>query len=151
MLYEQTGLLNLYNEELEHIEGGHLICSTNHGRRYYYKSDGRNVGNKVSLFDKPESIKALARKEFLIQSIAALENNIKLLKYADLHYKDESFDVLRAGMRKAYLELPDEYFLTSDLKGAAIYQVGDRHCIERHRAWANEPYEMSNYKPFIVL
>lgn len=147
LLYEKRGLLGLYNEELIHIEGGHLICSTIHGRKYYYKSDISGTGAKVSLFDKPESIKKLARKEFLIRSISALENNIKLLEYVDKHYEDESFDALKLRMRKAFADLPDEYFLTSAMKGAAIYQAGDRYCLERHRAWAEEPYEMSSYKP----
>ena len=148
ILYEETLLLNLYGNELADAIAGHLICSNSRGNTYYYQSVSKNGKTKrKSLTGNTEAIKELARKEFLRQSIGLLKNNISLLENVERNYCDYDFDSIKGMMRKAYLDLPAEYFLTTFQGRKALYRQADKASIERHMEWAEKPYEKSTYKP----
>ena len=148
ILYEEAQLLDLYGKELDDAIDGHLICSNSRGITYYYQSvskDGKT--ERRALTGNPETVKELARKEFLRQSIELLKNNINLLEYAERYYSDYDLGSIKGRMRKAYMDLPEEYFLTHSQGRGAIYRLADKASIERHMKWAEKPYEKSTYKP----
>ncbi len=148
ILYEEAQLLDLYGKELDDAIDGHLICSNSRGITYYYQSvskDGKT--ERRALTGNPETVKELARKEFLRQSIELLKNNINLLEYAERYYSDYDLGSIKGRMRKAYMDLPEEYFLTHSHGRGAIYRLADKVSIERHMKWAEKPYEKSTYKP----
>jgi len=148
LLQEMQRLLDSYNKELEQSATGHLVVSSTRGKRYYYQNlEGAESYTKVSLNNKPEAVRELARKEFLVRSSEALSSNIRIIGNALKHYRDEQLDALKAKMHKAYLDLPDEYFLCSDFEGAGNYSQRDDYSKRRHDAWAAEDYEMSSFNP----
>ena len=134
--------------ELSHTIEGHLVRSTSHGKPYYYLiTENGDDGEKKSLSSNPDAVKQLARKEFLIKTIESLNNNIRLLENAEKHYMDELLDSIIFRMKRAYRDLPEEFFLKSDIGNDGIYRQSDDYCIRRHADWAKEPYKMSTYKP----
>lgn len=103
---------------------------------------------RTSLSKDPDTLKSLARREYLTLSIKALENNIKVLERAEKAMMAGDIDQLRELMQKAYRGLPDEYFFDSGTGAGSIYRVaGAEEAIKRHLEWGKEPYEISNYKP----
>ena len=148
ILQEQRTLLQSYKSEMESMPEGHLVRSTCNGIRYYYKCPDRGQGySKSPLKGMDGAVEELARKEFLKKSIEVLSNNVDLLERADLRYKDEDFAKLRAEMKTAYRDLPDEYFLKSLRGNHAAYRNADDYCLKRHIGWAAEPYEKSKFNP----
>lgn len=148
ILYEETQLLDLYGNELADAIAGHLICSNSRGITYYYQCISKNGKTKrKSLTGNTEAIKELARKEFLRQSIGLLKNNISLLEDAERGYCDYDLDSIKVRMRKAYMDLPADFFLTPSQGGRVIYHHADKASIERHVKWAEQPYEKSTYMP----
>ena len=149
MVYEHKKKLEIYTRENETSPEGNLACCINHGKETYYHTaveDGRY--KRTSLSKDSNTIKSLARREYLSLSIKALENNIKVLERAEKAMVAEDIDHLKEQMQKAYRGLPDEYFFGSGAEAGRIYQIaGTEEAIKRHIEWANEPYEKSTYKP----
>ncbi|MBR3377173.1 MAG: hypothetical protein IKG44_05795 [Mogibacterium sp.] len=149
MVYEQKKMLEKYTRECEILADGNLASCINHGKATYYHTfidNGRY--KRTSLSKDPNTLKSLARREYLSLSIKALENNIKVLEKAEKAMMAGDIDHLKELMQKAYRGLPDEYFFGSGTGAGSIYQfAGAEEATKRHIDWGKEPYEKSTYRP----
>lgn len=148
MVWEQKQLLENHTQELKKCPDGTLWCGINHGKETYYHTfveNGRYI--RTSLSKDPDTLKSLARREYLSLSIKALENNIKVLEKAEKAMMAGDIDHLKELMQKAYKGLPDEYFFAGRTEGGIYRIVGAEEAIQRHIEWGKEPYEKSTYKP----
>lgn len=148
MVYEQKRMLEIYTREREMLVDGNLACCINHGKETYYHTfvkNGRYM--RTSLSKDLDTLKSLARREYLSLSIKALENNIKVLEKAEKAMMAGDIDHLKELMQKAYRGLPDEYFFGSGTGTGSIYQIaGAEEATKRHIDWGKEPYEKSTYR-----
>lgn len=149
MVWEQKQILENHTRELKNCPDGSLWCGHNHGKETYYHTFINNGQYKrTSLSKDPDTLKSLARREYLSLSIKALENNIKVLEKAEKAMMAGDIDHLKELMHKAYKGLPDEYFFGSRAGAGGIYQIaGAEEAIKRHIEWGKAPYEKSTYKP----
>lgn len=149
MVWEQKQILKHHTQELKNCPDGTLWCCHNHGKETYYHTfaeNGRYI--RTSLNKDMDTLKSLARREYLSLSIKALENNIKVLEKAEKAMMAGDIDHLKELMQKAYRGLPDEYFFGDGVEAGSIYQiVGTEEAVKRHIDWGKEPYEKSTYRP----
>lgn len=102
---------------------------------------------RLGINKRPDLINQLARKEFLRRTIKELDVNIQAIQYAIDHYRDISPQAIINSMTRAYKRLPGELFFRPD---EMLFTTADEDLksrLERHRAWAEEPYEKNDY-PF---
>ena len=148
-VYEQKKILEQYTMERERCLKGNLAHCQNGDKKIYYHTyteNGRYIRDTIG--KDPDMIKSLARREYLSQSIKALENNIKVLEKAEKAMMVGDIDHLKELMQKAYRNLPDEYFFDNRAGSGGIYQIaGAEEVIKRHIEWGREPYDKSTYKP----
>lgn len=149
MVWEQKQILENHTQELRNCPNGTLWCGHNHGKETYYHTlvkNGRYM--RTSLSKDTDTLKSLARREYLSLSIKALENNIKVLERAEKAIMAGDIDHLKELMQKAYRGLPDEYFFGSGVGAGSIYQIaGAEEAIKRHIEWGKESYEKSTNRP----
>lgn len=92
-----------------------------------------NSGGKrlrKSINKAPDFIRGLARKEYLIKETKLLEKNIKALRDVMKSLVEPSPDNVLRSISRHLQGIPEEYFFPGENKDS----------------WANQPYEMSNYK-----
>ena len=153
MVYEQKKLLAAYTREYDACYGGEsesqLICCRNHGRDVYYRacrdSNGRYA--RKSLSKDPDAINTLARKEYLRVVIDTLRNNLDVFDDMCKNLRDLDLESLAPRMLKAYRKLPEEAFFSKEVAGVDCLSGENEDRIRRHREWAAEPYEKSDYMP----
>lgn len=74
------------------------------------------------------------------------EKNIEILESSCRKLNDVDFDSIKAQMYKACRALPEECFFTDGVdRKRKLSENDDRFA--RHRDWARESYEISNYMP----
>jgi hypothetical protein len=152
MVYELKKLLEDYTAEYKLYYGSddesHLICSKNHGRDTYYRANKEN-GKYIrkSLNGDQDAINALARKEYLRIAMDSLENNIVAIETSLSKIEDLDFETIKSQMYKACRELPAECFLANGAGRLRMLSESNENKLARHRGWAMEAYEKSNYKP----
>lgn len=148
-VHEQRKLLEQYTMEREKCPEGNLAhCQNGEKKIYYhtYSKEGRYVRDTIG--KDSDTIKALARREYLSLMIKTLENNIRVLERAEKGLTAGDIDHLRERMQKAYRGLSDEYFFGGQAGTGSIYQIaGAEEAIKRHIEWSKAPYEKSTYKP----
>ena len=138
-----------YTREYATCLPGTLVHCANRGKPYYYHrtNDNGKILRK-SIGENTDTIKALARKEFLKRAIEAIDKDLKLLEKANSDFEDIDIDKLQARMSNAYKSLPREYFYDTELSTSGIYSSERyKEAIERHREWANSWYEKSSFRP----
>lgn len=156
MVYEQKKILENYTIERDAIDSTNSIakdenlsCCRNHGSYVYYRARRDKSGKYVrkSLTKDQAILNALARKEYLRAAINALKHNINVLETASGDYKDLDLESLIPGMQSAYRNLPEECFFANEAVKADLLSADNEGRFRRHREWANEPYEKSDYMP----
>lgn len=152
MVYEMRKLLEKYTREYnaryEGDEDDRLICCRNHGRETYYRAHKENgIYIRKSIGKDQNEINMLARKEYLRAVIASLKKNIAVLETSCSKLDDLDFDSIRSGMYKGCRELPDECFFADGTGRAWMAPGSGRDRFAYHRAWADEPFEQSDFKP----
>ena len=149
MVYEQKKIRDNYTHELKSYPQGSISCCKNHGKETFYHSyseDGQRF--RISLNNKPEIMKDLARKEYLSSACNVLDHNIEIIEKASQSLIDYDFDNLKASMPGAYQKIPDEFFFRRGKIWDCIDSVnGAEAAINRHKDWGREPYKMSTYNP----
>ena len=148
MVYEQRKILQNYTEELKSSPDGNLMCTSNHGKQIYYHTyyaDGKYV--RVSLNNKPDVIRALARKEYLSLAVKVLENNLMVLERTGSKLLPGDISHLKEKMKKPFLTLPDEYFFHGAYSEGIYLLTGSEEGIRRHIDWGCASYEKSTFKP----
>ena len=152
IVYDLRKTLDSYTDEygarFEPEDGSHLVCCRNNGKDRYYcsrRESGRSI--RKSIDKDQDAINALARKEYLKISIASLRNNINVIEAAIDSYEDLDFDTILRKMYKAYRGLPETCFLSNDAGMDRKLSEDTEDRFRRHREWAKEPYEKSDYNP----
>ena len=148
MVHEQRKTLEKYTTELKSCLAGNLVLTTNHGRPTYYHSffkDGKYV--RVTLNNKSDVVKALARKEYLTVAVKVLEHNLDALEKARKNLISGDIGYLREKMQKSFKNLPDDYFFSGDAMQGIYCVSGAEEGIRRHLDWGRAPYEKSTYRP----
>lgn len=153
MLNEQKKMLEDYNKEYDLIYGNgdedHLICCMSHGEEVYFRARREKNGKytRKSLRKNPDAINGLARKEYLRTAIGTLRHNIDLMERGSRKLEGLDLESLLPRMHKAYRGLPEECFFAKELGHVDKLSGNNETKFRRHRAWANEPYEKSDYRP----
>lgn len=152
IVYEQRNLLEVYTNEysynFEPDDGSHLVCCKNNGKATFYRANREN-GKRIrkSLSKDPDAIRALARKEYLRIVIPALKNNVDVLDTSIANLKNLDFESIMSQMSGSYRRLPEECFFANEVGKVDALSGNNEDRFRRHREWANEPYEKSDYKP----
>ena len=152
IVYEQRNLLASYtNEYQQHYgsdDGEHLICCRNNDKDVYYRADKVN-GKYIrkSIGSDKNAICDLARKEYLRVSMDALRKNVAILDSAGKEIEGLELDSLLSKMTMAYRKLPEECFFANASGSADMLSADNEGRFRRHRDWADEPYEKSDYMP----
>lgn len=152
IVYEQKKLLEVYTNEYsrnyEPDDGTHLVCCRNNGRDTFYRAY-REKGRRIrkSLSKDPDAIRVLARKEYLRVVIPALKNNVEIFDTSCAGLKDLGFETIMSQMSGSYRKLPEEAFFSKEVAGVDCLSGENEDRIRRHREWAAEPYEKSDYMP----
>ena len=132
MLAELETRLKIANNELEICPEGTLSFVKRKGRATFFQiiySGGKRL--RKSINKMPEVIRGLARKEYLTREKNILEKNIKVLKTALDSLVEPSPDYILKIVSKHLRGIPQQYFFPE----------------QENDSWANQPYQMSNYKP----
>ena len=153
IVYEQKRTLENYTNEYSLNCGlcndAHLICCKNNGVDIYYQAhrdkDGKYIRKSIS--NNTDAINTLARKEYLRVAISVIKNNIAVFDTASEKLNDVGIESLRPRMQKAYRGLPEECFFANTLGKVDGLSGDSEDRLRRHREWAREPYEKSNYNP----
>ena len=159
MVYEQKKILENYTIERNAIDSinsiakdENLSCCRNHGSYVYYRARRDKSGRYVrkSLAKDQAALNTLARKEYLRIAINTLKHNISVLEAASGDYKDLDLESLITRMQNAYRKLPEECFFANEAVKADLLSADNEGRFRRHRDWANEPYEKSDYMPCLL-
>lgn len=132
VLAELEDRLKLANIELKMCPEGTLSFVKRDGRGTFFQiinSGGKRL--RKSINKAPDFIRGLARKEYLIKEKRLLEKNIKVLREVMKSLVEPSPDNVLRSISRHLQGIPEEYFFPEQNKDC----------------WANQPYEMSNYKP----
>ena len=132
MLAELSERLENANKELSTCPEGTLSYVKRGGTGTFFQII--NFGGKrlrKSINKAPDFIRGLARKEYLIKEKKLLEKNIKVLKDAMKTLVEPSPDNVLKSISKHLQGIPEHYFFPQQNKDC----------------WANQPYEMSDYRP----
>lgn len=140
-MYED--LYEWFKYELNSSPEGKLICQKNGNSMQFMQLTNINgKRTRRGINRNPETIKALARKEFNTKAYEILSNNICLLKKAVAGQIPFDPQQIMQSMSNAYNLLPEEYFfdrntLTIDagLDGETLMRI------RRHEEWWRKPYK----------
>lgn len=97
------------------------------------------INRRTGITRDPHMIKALANKEYAGRMLQVIRYNIHVLKKAKASLKSMSPTDIYNSMKAVYRTLPPDWY--DDINRL------DR-TLEAHTAWAEEPYEISDYKPW---
>ena len=126
--------------ELERSPEGCLhITHPTHKAAYQqaiHRSDGKCIRKRIA--DRPELIKALARKEYLKTEKKILERDIHILNQLLDRYVDPGAETVLQALPDRFRRLPDDWFW---------FQSADTQLSDELDAWAAAPYRQSTYKP----
>lgn len=162
-------MLKNYTNEYKRLPKGSLTCNYNMGRNRYYharKVNGKYVRTSINALEiqGKETLKQLARKEFLRQNIARIQKNIATLETAMRKYERLDSSQVINDMKRAYRMLESSWFFNEDalqtrrkLVSCIKSGVGDLNFDEYqpmetsrillHRPWMEAPFERNPY-PF---
>lgn len=132
-------------EELNKLPAGKLLCEEKNGRKLYihaYYDDEKYIRKWIT--KKPELIKRLARKQYLLLLIDIMERNIACVEqYQQSHVEISAHSVME-NMPIQYKDLPDEYFFCNSL---GVYDAGmiKEEEMRALRLWAEADYERIDY------
>ena len=146
-----------YINELDNCPSGSLLNNKCRGVPRYYHSYYDKNGNWKRIYLSPNDsmIETLARKEYLKQTIPAIQKNIKLLdgvlaRYASL----DPVDIIQM-TRRAYRLLPDQSFFAGQHENELWKVVEDLETLtddlieyrcDAHRDWANQDYPKNTHE-----
>ena len=99
---------------------------------------GRNCYDRKTIPNDSTLVKSLADKEYARIALGIIDHNLRILGRLSQQMQSYSLDSVLSGMHSAYRHLPRECFQVAR-------QAHDAFCMQR--AWAEEPYELSDYRP----
>lgn len=103
--------INTVTSQLTSIGEGQIVCRK-HGNKLYYTEKQNN--KEVGITRNFPRIQQLVRKEFLIEELKLLKQNLKTLDYCRQHFQDISSEILGAAVSKKITNLPVSKIITSD-------------------------------------
>ena len=101
-------------------------------------ASGRNHYGRTTIPRGSDMIAKLADKEYARISLKILDYDLRILTRAFNRIHPYTQEAVLSGMHSAYQKLPRKSF-------RKIRQAQDS--LQRQREWAEEPYEISDYKP----
>lgn len=137
ILHNLEEQLAISQKELADCPQGSLHQDVRDGHTYFLhaekKSDGR-ISRKI-VNGNPEILQGLMRGNYLKCEIAALDQDVRLLKYLQEHFREYTPQELLQKLPKRLKPLPQEFFLPQTEN------------MQEEIPWENQPYEQSDYKP----
>ena len=131
-------------EELETLPAGKLLSEEKNGRKLYihaYYEDGNYIRKWIT--KRPELIRKLARKQYLLTLIDIVERNIKSVEQYQKNHVELSADTVMKGMPTHYKDLPDEYFFKNS---SGTHDDGAEDVWSGFAEWAQAEYEHADYR-----
>jgi len=138
LLNELENRLEKCNVELAMSPEGTLQKTISNGKQVFFQAytDADNKVVRRSLYRKPETARALARKSYLEAEVRAVKRNLKLLQQM---LKDcdpmQPEDIINR-LPKRCQSIPAEWFFD-----------GNRHVNDTSGSWDTEPYTKSDFRP----
>lgn len=147
LLYYQD-LLRIYQAFLQNAPEGRLICQRTGDKDQYYHVTGSGDGRiRQGINKHPDMQKRLAQKEFAKKAVRVLERNVHVLSGALQRLSPFDPDEILRSVGKGYARLPEEYFFNREKLSVSLHLSDEEQMrIERHRAWGQQAYEMSEYR-----
>lgn len=132
--------INSYKKLVEESPQGDLQHMIQSGRTIWLHATPREEGGgyrRRTINGQGDMIRKLAEKAFAKKVLEVAERNEAVLTRAGRAIRDPSYETVRAGMKRAYRDLPDECYR----------RFREPEMEERRRLWMNAPYRQSNNYP----
>jgi len=138
LLNELENRIQKSNAELKKCPAGVLRKSVSNGTPVFFQAytDDDNKIIRKSLYRKPGTARALARKVYLEEETRILERNLKLLQQLLEECKPMQPENIISSLPKRYQGIPNEWFFD-----------GNRQGCDTSGSWDSEPYEKSYFRP----
>jgi len=112
MSYKGTAQrINQVTSQLAYLGEGQIVCRK-HGNKLYYTEKRNN--KEVGITKNFLRIQQLVRKEFIIEELKLLNQNLELLDYCRKHFHDISSETLGEAVSRKITNLPVNKIIISD-------------------------------------